>query len=184
MPQRVLANTRRNNYTMIQSRVRSFSVWLTLIVVLFTACTNRNTKLIENKVLSVFSDFAFVGTELYHGKSELDRTAPAHGSSPMPLPSKLEVGKLYIFHHRRPVDGVKLALSELPTRLQRQGIQITQTPQSDKDMIFPYVGGPIFTIRFKDGGHSGFIFSQLCPNLTKEIDSGWTGTDYVLVYTE
>lgn len=169
---------------MAQSPVRPFSPRLTLIVLLFTACTNRNAKPIDSKVLSVFADFALVGTMPYQGKSQLDRTVPAHGSSPMPLPSQLAVGKLYIFHHRRPLDGEKLALSVLPTSLQRQRIQIIQAPQSPKDLMFPYVGGPIFTIRFKDGSHSGFIFSQLCPNLTKEIDAGWTGTDYVLVYTE
>jgi hypothetical protein len=169
---------------MPRSPVRRFCPWLTLIVVLFTACTNRNAKTIDSKVLSVFSDFALVGTAPYRGKSDLDRTVPAHGSSPLSLPSQVEAGKLYIFHHRRPLDGEKVALSELPTRLRRQGIQITQAPQSPKDLMFPYVGGPIFTIRFKDGRHSGFIFSQLCPNLTKEIDAGWTGTDYVLVYAE
>jgi hypothetical protein len=169
---------------MAQSPVRPFWSCLILIVVLFTACTNRNAKAIDSNVLSVFSDFALVGTVPYQGKSELDRTVPAHGSSPLPLPSQLEAGKLYIFHHRRPLDGEQLALSELPTRLQRQGIQITQAPRSPKDLMFPYLGGPIFTIRFKDGKHSGFIFSQVCSNLTKEIDAGWTGTDYVLVYTE
>lgn len=169
---------------MAQSPVRPFWPWLTLIVVLFTACTNRNAKPIDSKVLSVFSDFALVGTAPYQGGSELNRTVPAHGSTPMAFPSQLNAGKLYIFHHRRPLDGEKLALSELPLRLRRERIQITQAPQSPKDLMFPYVGGPIFTIRFKEGRHSGFIFSQLCANLTKEINAGWTGTDYVLVYTK
>ena len=167
---------------MVRSSGRAFLISLTLIVVVLTACTSP--KVPDSKALSVFSDFALVGSEPYHGNGEFDRTVPPHGSSPLPLPSQIEVGRLYIFHHRSPVDGEKLALSELPARLQRQGIQITQAPQSRKDLILLYLGGPIFTIKFKDGRHSGLIFSQLCPNLTKEIDAGWTGTDYVLLYTE
>jgi len=183
MAQRALAKSRdrRNNRRMLHFPKHPFLAWLTLAVLLLTACTNR--KKIDRKVFSVFSDFVFVGSGPYHGNSELDRTVPAHGANPMSLPGQLEIDKLYIFHHRRPLDGQALALSALPSRLRQQGIRITQAPTSTKELMFPYVGGPIFTIRFEDGTHFGFIFSQVCPNLTKEIDAGYTGTDYVLVYT-
>lgn len=64
-------------------------------------------------------------------------------------------GVLYIFHHRRPVDDEKLALVELPARVKSEGITIVKAPKSSKDLMYPYVGGPLFKIQIQDGRHEG-----------------------------
>lgn len=154
-----------------------------LFVLAMVGCSRRQ---IGSKALNAFSDFTYVGSGPYHGEknSGINMTVAPHGQEPLPLPQQLEAGVQYIFHHRRPLDGEKLALSELPARLRQQGIEITRAPKSARDMMFPFVGGPIFSIQFKEGNRSGVIFSQLCPSYTKQVDAGWTGDDYVLVYTE
>jgi hypothetical protein len=161
-----------------------FAVWLAFIGIFFIGCRKPTLGPIGTKAFSVLADFVLVGTAPYHPNDSLDHSVPAHGSGALSIPTELQVNKFYIFHHRRPLDGQRLALSELPLLMREHGMEIVQGPKSSRDLIFPYVGEPVFTIKFKDGAHVGFIFSQLCPNLREEIDAGWTGNDYVLLYTQ
>jgi len=140
----------------------------------------------NSKALNAFSDFTYVGSGLYHGQKNggINMTVAPHSQEALSLPQQLETGVQYIFRHRKPLDGEKLALSELPSRLRQHGIEIVRAPNSARDMMFPFVGGPIFSIQFKEGTRTGVIFSQVCPSYAKQVDAGWSGSDYVLVYTE
>lgn len=140
----------------------------------------------SSKALNAFSDFTYVGSGPYHGEKNggINMTVAPHFTEPPSLPQQLETGVQYIFHHRNPLDTEKLALSDLPSRLRQQGIEVIRAPRSARDMMSLFVGGPVFSIQFKEGSRTGIIFSQVCPSYTKQVNTGWTGNDYVLVYVE
>jgi hypothetical protein len=149
-----------------------------------TGSCNRQT-IAASKAVSAFSDFTYVGSGQYvSSKNGINMTVAVHGEEPQAFPQHLETHVQYIFHHRNHFDTERFVLSELPSMLRRQGIVLTHYPHSARDMMFPYVGGPVFSIQFKEGAHSGIIFSQICPSYKKQVDSGWTGNDYVLVYLD
>jgi hypothetical protein len=100
------------------------------------------------------------------------------------VPERPEVGVQYLFLHRPPVDTEKLATIELPNRLRSVGITVTQAPASSKDLIHLFIGGPLFTIRIREGVHEGMIYNQLDLGLSKTPgdDQSWGSENYVLVW--
>lgn len=105
-------------------------------------------------------------------------------SEPKPLPNRLEFGRAYVFRHRGSVDDEKLAFSELPSRLRSAGFEILQAPTSARDLIASYIGGPFFVIKFRDGQHTAVITNRISRDYPKQVDSGWSGEDYVLFYVQ
>jgi hypothetical protein len=160
--------------------------WLGILVVLMwttTACTNWDSQP-DSKALHIFSDFTFVGSVPYKPSEKHPvETMSLQGNEAQQLPKKLAIGTAYVFHHRGPVDDEKLALSELPSRLRAAGLQVQDAPKSPRDLMFAYIGGPFFVIKFTDGRHAGLITNPLSRDYVKQVDSGWMGEDYILVYT-
>jgi len=157
-----------------------------LILVIWNLSCTANKREPDLKALSILSDFVFVGavsytsTEKWHEVSGRD----AVQLIPQSLPQQLEIGKAYIFRHRKPLDNEKLALSELRSRFEREGLKVLQAPKSPRDMIESYIGGPFFTIKFTDGHHIGLLTNRLSADYEKQVDSGWVGEDYILVYIQ
>lgn len=117
------------------------------------------------KPLAVFAAFVYVGEGPYSQGANPETAAPPHGEIELPLPKQLDFGKQYIFHPRRPVDDETLALETLPATMRSLGLHVTAAPKSPADMIYLFVGGPLFTIQVKDGDHTAYIFNVLCPQL-------------------
>ena len=146
------------------------------------------SKEISSRAFEVFEDFTFVGTSADEAGAPVGsgQTAaiPVHGTARLPLPQAQSIGALYVFHHRHPVDNEKLALVELPLRLRMIGIRLVDWPKSNKDLTYPFVGGPLFQIRIADGDHEGRIYNQLDPTLVKasEQEQSWSVDDYILVW--
>lgn len=167
------------SHTKITYRIHCLASIL-LILFMMASCRHR-TGSPDLKVLASFSDFEFFGSVPYHdGKN----TEPIilQSSEPKRFPERLEIGRAYVFRHRSSVDDEKFALSELPSRLRNAGLEILQAPSSSRDLIASYIGGPFFVIKFSDGRHTGLITNRLSRDYPQQVDSGWTGEDFVLFY--
>ena len=136
------------------------------------------------RAIGVFQDFSFVGSGLarHNADGSIDRVfIIPHENRAQPRPTTLTIGTQYVFHHAGPVDDEELGIRTLPDRLRRLGMRVLRAPQSTKDMMGLYLGGPLFSIDFEDHGHFGQIFNQLDPKLSNE-SSKWAAEDFVLVY--
>jgi hypothetical protein len=71
---------------------------------------------------------------------------------------------------------------DLPARLKSAGITIVKAPKSSKDLMYPYVGGPLFRIQIQDGSHEGTIYNQIDPDLMQASNPEWVKEDYVLLW--
>jgi hypothetical protein len=135
------------------------------------------------KIFEALSDFTFVGS----GKAKflpdgsMDRLyVVPHGIEAQTLPKKLEREVEYVFHHRSGIDDEFFALKEFPDRLSRTGFRIINAPQSSRDLMALYAGGPLFTFRFGIAKREALFFNQIDAKLRKS-EVGWNGEDYVLI---
>jgi hypothetical protein len=155
---------------------------IALLALISVSCSNRS----QMKGFSVFSDFVFVGSAPYKpgpaGGAEANEQLPKHGTAQLPLPDRPQAGVLYIFHHRGPVDNEKLALVDLPARLKSADITIAKAPKSSKELMYPFIGGPLFKIQIRDGNHEGVIYNQVDPDLVQAPNPEWAKEDYVLLW--
>jgi hypothetical protein len=136
----------------------------------------------ERRALHLFSGFTYVGSgpARYSDGNSVDTAyIVPHGTSSQDLPSRLREGTQYVFHPLSSVNDERLALEEFPRRLSSYGFKVVEAPKSTSDLLYLVVGGLLFTIKFADGAHEAIIFNQLH---TVGAD-GWSGEDYVLVYT-
>ena len=107
--------------TNLYQKCNFISLFAVAIILLLGSCTQQS-RTIDSKVLSVFSNFAFVGEGTYNPPAEqaqvVNPAVAGHGLNILPLPERLEIKKQYIFHHKPPLDVEKLAVVVLPSRLQ------------------------------------------------------------------
>jgi hypothetical protein len=158
-------------------------VWIGFIAL---SCSTR-PQAMSHKSLDVFAGFTFVGSGPYMpgapATGGISEVLPRHGIAELPLPEGPQVGIQYVFHHRRPLDNEKLALVDFPTRLQSAGITVVRAPKSSMELMHLFIGGPLFRIQIRDGGHEGIIYNQLCPDLqASSVGQEWTIEDYVLLW--
>jgi hypothetical protein len=138
------------------------------------------------KSFDVFAGFSFVESGSYQPSAStpigVSDVLPKHGIAELPLPDRPQVGIQYVFHHRRPIDNERLALEDFPARLRSVGITSVDAPKSSKDLMYPFVGGPLFKIQIRDNSHEGVIYNQVDPDLLKGSSSEWATEDYVLLW--
>jgi hypothetical protein len=70
-------------------------------------------------------------------------------------------GRVYAFRKTSDASDETLGKKTLPERLAKMGAHVTKAPQSSKDFIYPYIGGPLFVIQFEKDGHQGTIFNRV-----------------------
>ncbi|HVP45173.1 MAG TPA: hypothetical protein VMT32_01270 [Bryobacteraceae bacterium] len=154
-----------------------------LLAIIWVSCSTGSQ---EMKGFSIFTDFTFVGSAPYQpggvGTGGANEQLPKHGTAQVPLPDRPQPGVQYIFHHRRPVDDEKLALVDLPARLKSAGITIVKAPKSSKDLMYPYIGGPLFKIQIQDVRHEGTVYNQIDPELMQGSNPDWAKEDYILLW--
>src|SRR5437016_408793 len=124
-------------------------------VMIFLLCRcSRRSEVIRREAFEVFAGFVFVGSSPYDpgvAPTGIAETLPQHGTVQLPLPDRPQVGMQYVFHHRYPVDNENLAVIELPARLRRVGITVVKAPKSGNELMYLFLGGPLFHIQIKDG---------------------------------
>jgi hypothetical protein len=153
----------------------------------FLACFSASCspRSLDMKDFSVFTDFTFVGSAPYKagpGGAPEAQELPKHSTAAVPLPEHPQPGVLYIFHRPGPVDNEKLALADFPARLKSAGITILKAPRSSRDLMYLYIGGPVFRIQIRKGDHEGVIYNDLDPDLVQASHREWAMEDYVLLW--
>jgi hypothetical protein len=109
----------------------------------------------DETIKSALTDLEYVGSVATYS----DPIAP-HGVSAQQLPQNFLKGRAYIFHqHNRPQTAPVWAMLE--TRMNAAGIQVLSAPRGAQGLIYSYIGGPFFIIRFQVGSRRGSIQNQL-----------------------
>jgi hypothetical protein len=162
-------------------------VILAAMMVFLLCCCSQGSGEIRREPFEVFTGFVFVGSSPYDpsvAPTGIPETLPQHGTLELPLPDHPQVRIQYVFHHRHPVDNETLAVTEIPARLRRLGITVVKAPRSGNELMYLFLGGPLFRIQIKDGNHEGMIYNQIDPDLVKasEGNEQWAKEDYVLVW--
>jgi len=70
-------------------------------------------------------------------------------------------GQVYVFRKTTNTSDDTLGMRVLPERLAKMGARVTKAPQSSKDFMYPYIGGPLFVIAFEKDGHQGTMFNRV-----------------------
>src|SRR5208282_4909459 len=78
-----------------------------------------------------------------------------------PLEPRLVSGRIYIFRKTNQVASETMALKTFPERLTKIGAHITRAPKTAADLMRLIIGGPLFSIEFEIGGHSGRLFNRV-----------------------
>ncbi len=89
---------------------------------------------------------------------ELDSSALRNA---YPSAQTLVPGRVYAFRKTTDTSNETLGKKILPERLAKMGSHVTKAPQSSKDFIYPYIGGPLFVIQFEKDGHQGTMFNRV-----------------------
>jgi hypothetical protein len=78
-----------------------------------------------------------------------------------PSVQTLVPGRIYAFRKVTETSDETLGRKILPERLAKMGAHVTKAPESSKDFIYPYIGGPLFVIQFEKDGHQGTMFNRV-----------------------
>jgi hypothetical protein len=158
-------------------RVLQYSL-LSLMILLFSSCSTSNT---DSKIFDLFSDFIFVGS----GPAKLSADGSIdqlyvviHGDSSQNHPRMIKKEVQYIFHESTPTNDESFATKDFPDRLRGAGFRIIKAAPP---MAFPFMGGPLFTIRFEAGKHEILFYNRLHGNLAGSNPSAYLGEDYILI---
>lgn len=160
---------------MVKSRMYLICFVAGLLLCCHSACRGA-----DKNPLAVLSDFTFAGSgqAKFNDDRSIDTTYRIpHDENEQPKPQNLTQGVQYVFHHRAPVDDESLALKVLPEKLTMMGFKITKAPKSTSDLMYLYLGGPLFYIKFSDGNREFAIFNQLA---TSHSDT-WAIHDYNVI---
>lgn len=164
--------------------VSKWTLLLLLLCVLPSGCGWRSHE-ISSQSFRVLTGFTFVGSGPYKGEQSNEAVGVArYGTKEQTLPIRPLPGTEYLFIHRRPVDNEKLALVEIPRRLKDAGIEIVKAPASGRDLMYPFIGGPLFRIQIREGSHEGLIYNSVDQELVKGISPSqpWATESYTLVW--
>jgi hypothetical protein len=162
-------------------RTMRYFLLLTLLI-----CCQSRTGHIPPEALNIFSDFHFVGSGSARFTQDglLDTIyIPTHGEKELPQPDKLEKGTQYIFHYKEGApDNEAMGIKILPERLKKLGFKIIEAPDDKgRPLLYPFIGGPYFYIKFSSGQHEAVIFNK---SHADQNDQDKIVDDYVLVFLQ
>lgn len=156
--------------------VRRYSSGIIIVVLgLFQMCCAPTQKGISSIQRSLAS-FIFVGElpdhlALYPG-------IDAHGSESLPFPSRLTKGKLYVFH-RKTNDAN--SWTEVENALRANGAKIIEAPKGNVGLVYTYIGGPWYVIRFRIGNIGASFQNYPAAELKSgSVYPGFDPQDFVL----
>src|SRR5215831_201529 len=124
-----------------------------IVAVLSLSCQVHNHGADDN-ALAVLSGFMFVGSgqAKFNDNGSVDTTyLISHSETEQPKPQNIVKGIQYVFHHRAPVDDEFLALRDFPNKIESLGFKILKAPKSANELLYLYLGGPLFYLEFSDG---------------------------------
>jgi len=140
------------------------------------SAASKGSRLVDEApaLINAMSDFEFVGS----GPFSDELSVPPHGMKRKLLPTRLEAGHAYIFHHAS-VDNNRL-VRELVDRLKTRGVKVFDVVDHGTGR---YVGGLAFRLSFEDAGYRGFIYNTLDNRIVRNerIARRLSFDDYIVV---
>ncbi len=134
----------------VSRRVKFLATILVLIAVLCSGCHRDVNQ--SKLVTDVFTNhgFSFVWeTKSDKGQFGADSLKQPHAVNTQSPPIRLEIDHAYLFHPAERRNFEELALQSLPTWIENAGCSVISRPKNTDDFIYPFVGGPLFEIRFQ-----------------------------------
>jgi hypothetical protein len=134
---------------------------LILLLCLLTGGCRSRVSSEERNFLMLFDGFQLVLVDDLPAKTpiqELDYSALRNTYSEE---QTLVPGRVYVFRKTTNTSNENLGMKVLPDRLVKIGARLTKAPQSSKDFMYPFIGGPLYVIQFEKDGHQGTMFNRI-----------------------
>jgi len=125
---------------------------------------------------------ASLGTLVYVGQAEYTSySLGPHAFAATPLPQTIVPNTYYVFHQRRPD---QVSWSDLVNKLRENQLEILSAPESDADLTYLPIGGPLYRIEFRAGNMKGKIFTRIDQKILTHdgLSKEWASEDVVLVF--
>jgi hypothetical protein len=126
---------------------------LTILVLNLFACTpslDRESAAIRRAMASLI----YVGEDQDGPRIDTILGPGSHNTQAKELPKRLEEGRRYIFHRRKANENSWVILER---DLRANGATIIEGPEGDVGLVYTYIGGPFFVIRFRLKRYRGTI---------------------------
>lgn len=148
-------NSNTNRYAPV------WTVMLILVLCSWTGGCQTRVAAQDQQFRMLFDGFQLVLVDDLPTKTPIEELDSSALRNTYPTERTLVPGRIYSFRKTITTSNEDLAMKVLPTRLGKVGARVTKAPQSSKDFIYPYVGGPLFIIQFEKDGHQGTMLNRV-----------------------
>jgi hypothetical protein len=142
-------------------RTPIWAVTLILLLCIWTCGCQTRAAAADQQFRMLFDGFQLVLVDDLPTKTPVEELDSSALQNTYPTERTLTPGRIYSFRKTATTSGEDLGMKVLPARLGKIGARVTKAPQSSKDFMYPYVGGPLFVIQFEKDGHQGTIFNRV-----------------------
>ncbi len=142
----------------------SFKLGLAIILVLLCSWTcgcRAGAAAPDEQFRMLFDGFQLVLVDDIPPTTPIQQLDSSSLHNTYPAERTLVPGRVYSFKKMTNTSNETLGMKVLPERLSKMGAQVTKAPQSPKDFMYPFVGGPLFVIEFEKDGHRGTMFNRV-----------------------
>lgn len=134
---------------------------LILLLCSWTAGCQTRGATEDQQFRTLFDGFQLVLVDNLPTNTAIEELDSSKLRNTYPMEQMLIPGRVYSFRKTVTTSNEDLAMKVLPARLKKIGARVTKAPQSSKDFIYPYVGGPLFLIQFEKEGHQGTMVNRV-----------------------
>jgi hypothetical protein len=139
----------------------SWAVTLILPLCLWGAGCQTRGVAEDQQFPMLFDGFQLVLVDDLPAKTPIHELDSSALRNTYPSDRTLIPGRVYVFRKTTNASDDTLGMKVLPERLAKIGAHVTKAPQSSKDFMYPYIGGPLFVVEFEKDGHQGTIFNRV-----------------------
>ena len=140
---------------------RMYVLLLTLGLTIWSAAFQSVVAAEDSQFRMLFNGFQLILVDDLPAKTPIQELDSSTLRNAYPSEQTLVPGRVYAFRKTTNVSDETLGKKILPERLAKMGAHVTKAPQSSKDFTYPYIGGPLFLIRFEKDGHQGTLFNRV-----------------------
>jgi hypothetical protein len=145
----------------LRNGVLSWVVTLILPLCLWsTGCQTRSAAE-DQQFRMLFDGFQLLLVDDLPAKTPIRELDSSALRNTYPSDRTLISGRVYAFRKTTNTSGETVGMKVLPERLAKMGAHVTKAPQSSKDFMYPYIGGPLFVVEFEKDGHQGTMFNRV-----------------------
>jgi hypothetical protein len=133
----------------------------TLILCLWSVGCQTRGVAEDQQFRMLFDGFQLVLVDDLPAKTPIQELDSSSLRNTYPSDRTLIPGRVYVFRKTTNTSDDTLGMKVLPERLAKMGARVTKAPQSSKDFMYPYIGGPLFVVEFEKDGHQGTMFNRV-----------------------